>query len=116
MELYVFFFEKCQKFIFALFFDLAQRCARIRTEKPFKAGVHLQLGQANDPDMVRNRSLNLRSAADQQYLMPGQGFANFKGSEQMSHPQHMLTVKNDFHDRFRVKLGTIKVNLWFNLH
>jgi hypothetical protein len=36
--------------------------------------------------------------------MVRQGVTNFKGSEQMSDPQHMLTVKNDFHRLFNLKI------------
>jgi hypothetical protein len=39
----------------------------------------------------------MRSATDQKNPVALQRFTNFKGSEQVSDPQYMLTVKNDLH-------------------
>jgi hypothetical protein len=69
----------------------------MRTEKPFKAVIHLQLGQLHNPDMFRDIRFKMRAAADQQNLMALQRLTNFKGSEQVPDPQYMLTVKNDLH-------------------
>ena len=78
-------------------FDFFQGFMWMRTEKAFKTGVHLQFGQANDPDMFRNVRCDTRPTAYQQDLMALEGITNFKGPEQMTDPQNMLTVKDDFH-------------------
>jgi hypothetical protein len=92
-----FFFEKSEKLFLPLFFYPVQGYVHLRIEKPFKIGIHLQLGKPNNPDMFRDIRFNMRSATDQKNPVALQRFTNFKGSEQVSDPQYMLTVKNDLH-------------------
>jgi hypothetical protein len=52
----------------------------------------LQIGEANFPYIVRQACSNLGTAADQDHLMIGQRFADFKTAEEMTDTQNILTI------------------------
>ncbi len=69
----------------------------MRTKKPLEIRVHLEIGQADFPDMPGQGRIDRRTAGDQSHIMIRQCATNFKAAEKMPDSQHMLAVVEYLH-------------------
>jgi len=77
--------------------DLIQSAVRLGAEKAFELAVHLQLGEAELPDMPWQLRHDTGPSADQDHLVRGQRPANFQAPKEMTDTENMLAVVDNFH-------------------
>jgi len=60
--------------------------------------VHHQAGKTDMSDVGRECNVNGLSSGDESHIVPNKGATDFQGSEEVTDPQDVLAVEDDFHE------------------